>query len=329
MPQPLPKPALILALACLLAAPSVSAGLPTQLSQMPVYPGAKPTRLEEGEWEQPSLQDGRKPQAKAFVVDAAPEEVLRWYAQRLGTPLDAHRDFEDDQAPGTVSHVNSAVYPHSLGDDDDGAGHILMSSAQKRALLAKCRPAFKKGEWANDGHFEWVRRNEDGSRSFFTVGITDVGVADGWKACVRRTRIVLVTETGKTEQEVEAERDAEHEKAFAAAQKEVGTKAPTEKELGVPLYPGARYDARSSAGMSMGDQRGYLFVTDDAPAQVVKFYEAKLGKRAQGDAQSGYMIALEGKGLVPDEGLAVQPNMLPGGGKTLITVMRQKPQRAE
>jgi hypothetical protein len=77
----------------------------------------------------------------------------------------------------------------------------------------------------------------------------------------------------------------------------------------------------------MGDQRGFLFVTDDAPEKVVKFYEAKLGKKAQGEPKTGYMIALKGKGLVPDEGLAVQPNVLGGGGKTLITVMRQKAQR--
>ncbi len=328
MPCPLPNPAL-LALACLLAAPTVFAGPPTQLAQMPVYPGARPTQLEEDEWDTPSMQDGNKPQVKAYVVDAAAEEVLRWYAQKLGARLEAHRDFEDDQKPGTVSHVNSAVYPRSLGDDDDGAGHILVSAAQKRAMLQKCRPAYKPGQWVQDGHFDWVRRNENGSRSHFTVGVTDVGVADGWKACVKRTRIVLVMETGKSEEEVEAERDRAQDEAFAAAQREVGTKPPTEKELGVPLYPGARYDARNSAGMSMGDQRGYLFVTDDSLAQVVKFYEAKLGKKAQGDAQSGYMIALKGKGLVPDEGLAVQPNMLGGGGKTLITVMRQKPGRAE
>jgi hypothetical protein len=81
--------------------------------------------------------------------------------------------------------------------------------------------------------------------------------------------------------------------------------------------------------MSMDDQRAFLFVTDDAPAKVVKFYEAKLGKKAQGEAATGYMFALEGSGLMPDEGLAVQSNMLPGGGKTLITVMREKPGTAQ
>jgi hypothetical protein len=48
----------------------------------------------------------------------------------------------------------------------------------------------------------------------------------------------------------------------------------------------------------MGDPRGFL---------------------AQGEPETGHMIALEGEG--PDEGLAVRPNM-----PTLITVMRQKAQ---
>jgi len=40
----------------------------------------------------------------------------------------------------------------------------------------------------------------------------------------------------------------------------------------------------------------------------------------------GLVESFKGKGLVPDEGLSVQPNMLQGGGKTLITVMRLKPE---
>ena len=166
----------------------------------------------------------------------------------------------------------------------------------------------------SDSHFEWMRTNAHGSRSNFGVYLTDLGVSEDWKSCAKRTRIVLVAETSKTDEQAEEERDQAQEQAFQAAQKEIGTKPPTEKELGVPLYPGARYDARSSAGMSMGDQRGYVFITDDAMAKVVKFYEAKLGKKAQGAEDTGYMIALAGKGLVPDEGLAVQPNMLTGGG---------------
>jgi hypothetical protein len=317
-----------LALALVLAAAPALAAPPTRLAELPVYPGAKPTQLEEGEWDADSM-GGAKPQVKAYVVDASIEDVTRWYAQRLGARLEAHQDFDELAKPGTVSPVNHAVYPHSVGDDGDGAGHIRVSTAQKMALLAKCRPAYKNGEWASDSNFEWMRVNANRSHSLFGVNLTDVGVAQSWKACSKRTRIVLHAGTGQSEEEVEAERDRAREERFAAAQKEVGTKAPTEKELGVPLYPGARYDARSSAGMSMDDQRAFLFVTDDAPAKVVKFYEAKLGKKAQGGPATGYMFALEGSGLMPDEGLAVQSNMLPGGGKTLITVMREKPATAQ
>ena len=42
------------------------------------------------------------------------------------------------------------------------------------------------------------------------------------------------------------------------------------------------------------------------------------------DAQFGWMFALKGALPVPEEGMTVQKNMLPGGGKTAITVMRNK-----
>ncbi|MBF5041814.1 hypothetical protein FGE12_05385 [Aggregicoccus sp. 17bor-14] len=314
-----------LTLASSLAALPARAALPTQLSQLPVYPGARPTQLEEGEWEESTLGNAKKPEVKAYLVDASIDEVTRWYAQQLGTKVGAHVDVEPSELkPGTTTPVNNDVYPHSLEDDDDGAGHLLRSKAQKQALLARCRPAFKSGEWTSSSNFDWTRLNANGSRSVYYVNLDDRGVAQDWKSCVKRTRIVLATETSQSTQEAEDAQDQAMQAQLEKTQKELGTKPPTEKELGLPLYPGARYDARASAGMSMNAQRAYLFVTDDAMAKVVKFYEAKLGKKAQGSAETGYMIPLKGQGLVPDEGLAVQQNMLPGGGKTLITVMREK-----
>ena len=70
--MPCPKPSstlLALALAGAALTPAAArAAAPTQLSQLPVYAGARRAQLEEGEWEEGTL--GGKPEVKAYVVDA-------------------------------------------------------------------------------------------------------------------------------------------------------------------------------------------------------------------------------------------------------------------
>jgi hypothetical protein len=117
----------------------------------------------------------------------------------------------------------------------------------------------------------------------------------------------------------------ENENALAAKMKEMA-KPPTEAQLGAPLYPGAFYDARNSAGMSMSGSTTYLFLTADPPAKVADFYAKSTHKQPSEYVKGSYMIALKGKPPFPESGIAIQPNK-PGGFdpkyKTIITFMTQ------
>jgi hypothetical protein len=103
---------------------------------------------------------------------------------------------------------------------------------------------------------------------------------------------------------------------------------PSEASLGVPPYPGARFDADVSSGMSMNESWIWVFFSDDAPAKVVAFYEQKTGRKSTEWDKDKFMIALKGKSVVPEHGVTVETlegNPYFGGkGKTVITVSRMK-----
>lgn len=118
--------------------------------------------------------------------------------------------------------------------------------------------------------------------------------------------------------------------AIAAAQA-----APTAQVLGVPVYPGAAYDAGNSAGMSQEREKYYVFTTTDELPQVVAFYERATQKRGtamgEGDA-AGVLIVIEGRAPFPRHGVMIErsrPGMYPPTVRTVITVRRELPDDAE
>lgn len=102
----------------------------------------------------------------------------------------------------------------------------------------------------------------------------------------------------------ETRRQAVEEKAKEMAN------PPGEAQLGAPIYPGAVYDARNSAGMSLSGQTMYLFLTIDPPEKVAEFYGKKLGIQASSYAPGKYMIPLKGNLPLPEKGISIDPNKL-------------------
>ena len=102
--------------------------------------------------------------------------------------------------------------------------------------------------------------------------------------------------------------------------------APTEAELGVPVYPGARFDGDVSGGMTQPDQKIWVYFSDDAPAKVVAFYQQKTGKKANEWDKEKFMIGLAGNPVMPEHGLTIETlagnPLFAGKGKTVITVTR-------
>jgi hypothetical protein len=77
--------------------------------------------------------------------------------------------------------------------------------------------------------------------------------------------------------------------------------------------------------MSKGEQKFYVYVSDDSVISVVRFYERRTGKRAQKGSEGMYAIAVRGEMPFPALGLTVQPNTMYGGSaKSVITITRQE-----
>ncbi|MGE5551023.1 MAG: hypothetical protein ACM3ZC_10920, partial [Bacteroidota bacterium] len=140
----------------------------------------------------------------------------------------------------------------------------------------------------------------------------------------RSTRIRIEILVTKSEEALEEEEDAAMDEAVAAKARQLAKNPPTEKTLGVPLYPGAVFNPELSAGMSLDEEyQYYVFLSHDPPEKVAAFYQQKLGKKPLAN-EGGYIFAIKGSLPIPEEGLTVQPNKLFGGkAKTVITVAKR------
>lgn len=110
--------------------------------------------------------------------------------------------------------------------------------------------------------------------------------------------------------------------AAAAAQA-----TPTQQQLGVPIYPGAHYEAQMSAGMSQPTEKYYVFTTTDSLRRVVAFFENATKKQGAAFGDGGaVIIVLEGEAPFPRHGIVIEPNrqgMYPPSVRTVYTVRRE------
>jgi hypothetical protein len=103
-------------------------------------------------------------------------------------------------------------------------------------------------------------------------------------------------------------------------------KQPTDQEMGVPAYPGAKFDGQASAGMSQGDTYFWVFTTTDPIGKVVGFYKERT-RATPADLGGSYLFTLKkGKSeLFPALGVMVENNtMYPGPAKSVMTVTKAK-----
>jgi hypothetical protein len=117
--------------------------------------------------------------------------------------------------------------------------------------------------------------------------------------------------------------------AAAVAPAVLAAQVPTAEQLGVPVYPGASYDAQNSAGMSQPTEKYYLFTTGDPVAAVQRFYENATKHQAAAFGDGGaVIIVLEGAAPFPKHGVVIEPNRggYPPAVKTVITVRREVPE---
>ena len=204
-----------------------------------------------------------------------------------------------------------------LGLDPDPA----QLAAALRAVYARKRTPLRPDTWLESAEFWWAAIPPNGQRLQFMLSLEDVeGFEIQEPSYHHETEIVINLQQEGLGGAEEAEEPEEGAPPTPMA-------APRESDLGVPLYPGARFDGRVSAQMSASDEEAdyYVYTSTDAPQQVTAFYQTRTGRKGI-TTEGGTLIAVKGEGLFPDLGVTVQPNAgtYPAPVKTMLTIRKKR-----
>lgn len=302
---------------------------PRNLDQVPLYPGAVRQPDREAELVSPGEVSRT---VWVYRVKAPIEDVVRFYLPRLQAHeirTDADRERANDAmerlAPGQATAITLEFEPVDLSPDAfaelaaGGDRSAAQLAAATRAAYAKDRTPFRPDTWIASATFAWAARPDADRRLMFDLSLEDV---EAWE--IRETTYHHQTEIAINFQQegpvAAMEQPAEQPPAAPMA-------APSESALGVPLYPGAKFDGRVSAQMSASDEEGiyYVYTSTDTPQQVTTFYQARTGKKGITN-EGGTMIAVKGEGLFPELGVTIQPNMgtYPPTVKTMLAIRKRR-----
>ncbi len=305
---------------------------PKSEKEIPIYSGATRDADRESElknqmsWEMD--QGLRNAILKVYKVSASAEDIFNFYLQKIGGK-EGMMDIDPmGIKPGTVSQVSYEIeyYKDEEFTDYNIEHDIMHPGTWMKQKLMENRKPHKPGKWITEARFNWYKKESNNDLTTFYVIIHDESFGEQTeKKYKTSTEIQIQVTTSKSEQAMREENEEEMEKQTSELSKSLKGKPPTEKELGVPVYPGATFDAENSAGMSAGnDYAMYLFLTTDPPSKVVAFYEQQLKIKAVEAVKGYYMIPLKGEMPLPEEGISIEPNTMFGGkAKTVISIQKK------
>ncbi|HOX47700.1 MAG TPA: hypothetical protein P5165_12135 [Spirochaetia bacterium] len=327
---------LVLAAVAALAAASLAfAAPPAQAKAVPVYPGAAADpaaadyakELSNGEGDPDLVSE----EVIAYATAAAPEEVFAWYRQKLAAkPMRDITQAEYESGSTPPMYYLEPYEEEDFRDGTTGDRKVVVKYEGawiREQLKAKRKPL--EGAYLSSGSFSWMLREKDGRARGIVVTVLDASFLPyigegpgagpatlGKKNYAQKTYVFVYSQLRKSEGEAGAEReerrDAEGEADMEAARAYFAANPPSAKELGLPLYPGAAFDAENSAGMSMDEgMKAWLFTTADSLDKVVAFYEKASGRKAERLGQAR-RIVLKGSGLMPEHFLALEPGAAGG-----------------
>lgn len=263
---------------------------------------------------------------KVYNVKAPAEEVFNYYKQTIGG-----KEGSVDIDPRGIERgsVSQVWYEIEYYTDEDFRDYeielgVKHPGAWMKQKLVENRKPHKAGQWIKEAKFNWYSKENDDDLTTFYVIISDNSFESASPKYKTNTNIEIQVTTEKSAQATRQESDEQMDKAVEERVKSLKSKPPTMKELGVPIYPGATFDAESSAGMSAGNNYAmYLYLTTDEPSEVVSFYEKQLKIKAMEPVKGRYIIPLKGKMPIPDEGISIEPNTMFGdNAKTVISIQK-------
>jgi hypothetical protein len=321
-----------------LAVLSLGAQAPKSLKEIPLFAGAAAYTDPDDD---PGSMDKRVTsyEFRTYTVDASIEDVAAWYRQKLGAK-DGNKFPPAAMPPAKTSGPAYILSPYDADDSEfaDGRDPVTNKKTYEGAWIRDTIKAKRQkfdGAWLKGCDFTWGYLDKEGRPHELEIALIDESFdaytgrnrlpgqksAFGKKDYRPLTSLRLVAQVTKSDAEREEESDAASDAEYAAAKARM-SKAPTAKELGMPVYPGATYNLDASAGMTM-DGNGflvYVYLSGDTPEKAAAFYEKATGKKAE-KLEKAYRVVLKGKGLFPDHFVSIEPNTMFGGSsKTVITV---------
>jgi hypothetical protein len=312
--------------------PLYSGNTPKTEKEIPIYPGAIRNADRESELKSQMSWDSdpglRSAVLNVYKVKASSEDIFNFYLQKIGGK-GGMTDMDPSQMePGSVSPVMYEIeyYKDEEFTDYPIENDVMHHGTLMKQKLVENRKPHKPGKWIIEARFNWYHMKSNNDLNTFYVIIHDesfdIAEPEKYKTS---TEIQFQVTTVKSELAMREENEEKMESQTAELSKSLKNKPPTEKELGVPAYPGATFDAENSAGMSAGnDYAMYLYLTTDPPSKVVAFYEQQLKKKAAEPVKGHYMIPLKGELPLPEEGISIEPNTMYGGkAKTVITIQKK------
>lgn len=328
--------ALAVVLSLFVAAP-VAAQLPSDPSQVPVHPGATRSAEEETDLyfrthqmentDDPIevLEQGRR----IWVVEAAPEDVYAWYRARLAVVEQSEDDRWNAMEAG--GELEPFVVVSRWDTERPGDAMVVSGPEMQRRMQAGGRRTVASSAHAapvflHSATFGWAVPSGGGETIEFSLELVDWAE---WGERPHQTKIDLQWSrhlAGDAAGEYRERAEDEHDERVYGERMAEMSSAPTEAQMGVAAYAGARYQRDLSVGMSSSEnERYYVFFTDDDPAAVRTFYESVTGRTANAIAGGTFVIAIEGRGIMPDHGVMISPTTgtpYASSGRTLITVRR-------
>ena len=323
----------VIGAACVVPGDLAVAQVPLSLDKIPVFPGA--VRDVEAEREAaaedretraraaPGLAQGRR-EEHVYRVEASVEAVVRFYVERLKP-----REIRTVEEHGAWSNGTEALRPgqtsplivevsvldfREMSEERDEDEKLI------RARYERARPPYEPGVWLDGANFQWVHTVADGSQLHFAVDVDDAweNHPPGDPRYRNRTSLLISLEVSPPPAAEGVIPEPEEVPAAPLA-------PPSEAELGVPVYPGARFDPQMSGQLSSsGDARYFVYTSSDEPAKVLSFYERQTGKKAAIQSERGHLIAVRGAAPWPALGVSIEPNLglYPVAVRTVITIRK-------
>lgn len=326
------KGRLILSLAFLgIFAMSAYAKVPATVDEIPIYPGAE--RIDNS--------------PNRYRVDASPEDVFKFYSKELSGVKSEIRFLDESDSMDFFQLINgyeaykkelkaflaTVRQPYQPGKWISSANFEWTSKGAEGETIFRMKISGKGtlGKVVN-----WLEK-EEGYSSDHAGDPVPIKTEKGrkvslseWKNYVKENYkmlgagIIIETETHKSQEAIERERAEKEKKAEEEVRQKLEEKIaklvsnpPTENDLGVPVYPGARLDPERTAGTWREGLpiRIYVYLTDDKIENVAAFYEEEAGRKAmKRKISSNYMIRLKGTKVEIREDVSI--------GKTAIYITK-------